>query len=120
MSEPTLVSLEYSPWSAKARWALAHHQVRYRKVAYVPMVAEPWLRWKLRRWSGRVTVPVWIDGERVLTDSLQIAREGERLGRGAPLFPAGCDASREGRNGDPLVWVSLGRGLAGRLIVVTG
>jgi glutathione S-transferase len=97
-SEPTLVYLSYSPWSAKARWALAHHGVGYRKVRYVPMVGEPALRLRMRRPFGRVTVPVWIDGERVLMDSLSIAREAERIGRGTPLFPAGADADIEAWN----------------------
>jgi len=101
MSEPTLVYLSYSPWSAKARWALAHHGISYRKVSYVPMLGEPGLRWRMRRLTGRVTVPVWIDGERVLTDSLEIAREAERLGKGTPLFPAGAD-------GDIEAWNDLG------------
>lgn len=101
MSEPTLVYLSYSPWSAKARWALAHHGVSYRKVPYVPMVGEPALRLRLRRFTGRVTVPVWIDGDRVLTDSLDIAREADRIGQGAPLFPAGADA-------DVHAWNELG------------
>lgn len=104
MSQPTLVYLGYSPWSAKARWALAHHEVSYRKAPYVPMIGEPALRWRMRRLTGRVTVPVWIDGERVLTDSLEIAREAERIGRGAPLFPAGADA-------DVAAWNDLGERL---------
>lgn len=98
MSEPTLVCLSYSPWSAKARWALAHHGVSYRKVQYVPMLGEPALRLRIRRLTGRVTVPVWIDGDRVLTDSLDIAREADRLGHGTPLFPAGADADVEAWN----------------------
>lgn len=97
-SPPTLVYLSYSPWSAKARWALAHHGVEYRKVPYVPMVGEPWLRLRTRRLTGRVTVPVWIDGERVLTDSLEIAREAERIGHGTPLFPAGAETDIEAWN----------------------
>lgn len=98
MSEPTLVYLSYSPWSIRARWALAHHRIPYRKVPYTPMLSEPWLRWKTRQWTGRVTVPVWIDGDRVLTDSLDIARETDRLGHGTPLFPKGRDAEIEDWN----------------------
>jgi glutathione S-transferase len=98
MSEPTLVYLSFSPWSAKARWALAHHGVSYRKQHYVPMLGEPALRLRMRRLRGRITVPAWIDGERVLTDSLDIAREAERIGHGAPLFPAGADADVEAWN----------------------
>lgn len=101
MGEPTLVYLSYSPWSAKARWALAHHGVSYRKRHYVPMLGEPALRLRMRRLVGRVTLPVWIDGDRVLTDSFEIAREAERIGHGTPLFPEGADA-------DVAAWNELG------------
>ena len=111
MSQPTLVYLSYSPWSAKARWALAHHGVSYRKAPYVPMLGEPGLRWRMRKLTGRVTVPVWIDGERVLTDSLEIAREADRIGHGTPLFPAGAEADIDAWNdlGDRMLAVGRAR-----------
>ncbi|MEZ4219546.1 MAG: glutathione S-transferase N-terminal domain-containing protein [Polyangiaceae bacterium] len=84
-----LIHLHYSPWSERARWALDHHGVAVERVEYLPMVGEPWLRWHLGRWRGRVTVPVLIDGIERFDDSLDIARWAEARGKGAPLFPSG-------------------------------
>jgi glutathione S-transferase len=41
-------------------------------VDYVPSLSEPWLRWRLRRPIGRLTVPVLLHDGEPLTDSLQI------------------------------------------------
>lgn len=89
---PTLVGLSYSPWTHKARWALEHHHVRYRFVEYTPMAGEPILRLAARRLTGRVSVPLLLDGGRVVEDSLGIARHAESVGLGAPLFPPGAGA----------------------------
>ena len=35
-----LYSLVYSPWSEKARWALDHHRIAYRRVRYEPVIGE--------------------------------------------------------------------------------
>jgi glutathione S-transferase len=89
----TLVSLAYSPWSQKARWALDHHHVPYRVEPYLPMLGEPLLRARLRRPFGQVTVPVLFTDDGPIADSLAIARYAERMGSGAPLFPlASLDA----------------------------
>lgn len=83
----TLVQIGYSPWSEKARWALDHHRIAYRKVDYLPMVAEPLLRFRLGKLTGPVTVPVLIDRDQIFTDSYTIARHADAVGRGALLFP---------------------------------
>jgi glutathione S-transferase len=83
----TLVQIAYSPWSEKARWALDHHGVRYRKVEYLVMLGEPLLRLKLGKRGGPATVPALIDRDQVFTDSWSIARHAEAVGSGAPLFP---------------------------------
>lgn len=88
MSVPVLFHLPYSPWSERARWALDHHRVVYAKRLHKPMVGEPALRLATRRPIGRVSVPTLIDGGRVFDDSFTIAEHAERIGRGAPLFPA--------------------------------
>ncbi len=85
------VFLHYSPWSERARWALDHHRVQRSDVEYVPMVGEPYLRWKLRRLSGRVTVPLFVDDAGVFADSLDIARHADAIGSGSKLFPAGAE-----------------------------
>jgi glutathione S-transferase len=87
-----LVHLVYSPWSEFARWALDHHGLRYRSRPYVPMVGAPALRLRLRRFSGKVTVPVLFTPHGTLTESTAIARFADRIGKGAPLFPEGRDA----------------------------
>ncbi len=80
-----LYCISYSPWSEKARWALDHHGIDYRAVAYAPILDEPKLRWRLRR-TGVVSVPVFFaDGEAV-EGSDRIARWAEQQGSGAPLL----------------------------------
>lgn len=85
---PTLVHLSYSPWSENARWALDHYGVEHRRVEHVPMIGEPLLRLVARRPFRRVTVPMLLDGPRVLADSWSIARRAEELGSGPTLFAA--------------------------------
>lgn len=82
-----LVGLSYSPWTEKARWALDHHRISYRYAEHVPMLGEPLLRWKARRPTGKVTVPLFVDGGAPVMDSFAIARHVEPRGRGAPLVP---------------------------------
>ncbi len=88
MSTPVLYQIHYSPWSEKARWALAVRGVAYRKVEYLPMIATPLLRARLGRWSGKVTVPaLFVDGT-AYNDSYAIARWAAERGNGPDLFPA--------------------------------
>src|SRR5688572_23771052 len=77
----------FAPWCEKARWALDHHGIPYREREHVPLVGELALRIAARRASGPVTVPLLVDGDAVLMDSVAIARRAEAHGRGAPLFP---------------------------------
>ena len=87
------LAIPYSPWSEKARWALDLRRVPYREEAYVPMLGEPLLRLRLRRFRGKVTVPVlFTEDGRALRDSFDIARFAEEAGQGPTLFPAGRDA----------------------------
>ena len=67
------IALSYSPWSEKARWALDYSKISYDEKAYTSMIGEPWLRLATRKYKGPVTVPVLIDGQRKITDSLDIA-----------------------------------------------
>jgi glutathione S-transferase len=85
----SLVCLSYSPWSEKARWALDHHGLEYRRVEYVPIIGEPLLRLRARKPFGRITVPILFDDGEVLDDSFDIARHADRVGRGSRLFPEG-------------------------------
>ncbi|MCA9538716.1 MAG: glutathione S-transferase [Myxococcales bacterium] len=108
---PILVHLPYSPWSQKARWALDHHALSYRSQTYLPMLGEPWLRAKTKRWSGRLTIPIWIEGEKVVMDSFDIARRADELGERSPLFIAGREAAIDAWNTRSEAMLSAGRAL---------
>ncbi|MBX7194162.1 MAG: glutathione S-transferase N-terminal domain-containing protein [Sandaracinaceae bacterium] len=94
-SRATIVGIPYSPWSLQARWALHLHRVPYRFEAYTPMIGEPVLRARLSRIEGRLvreklSVPILIDGPRVVHDSRAIAElvDEEAVARGErTLFP---------------------------------
>jgi glutathione S-transferase len=88
MRRPTLYQIAYSPWSEKARWALDHHRIDYEKVEYLPMLGAPWLKWRLRgRLRGKLTVPLVLDGDRLVQDSFEIARWADARGGNTPLVP---------------------------------
>lgn len=81
MPPPEFVSLIYSPWSEKARWALEHHQIAYKATAFQPLIGEPGLKLRMRRF-GKLSVPLLYDGERWVTDSFDIARWADAHGEG--------------------------------------
>lgn len=81
------IALAVSPWSEKARFALLHHHIAFHEESYTPGLSEPLLRLRLRKFSGKVSVPVLHDGARYYTDSFEIARFAERNGTGKPLMP---------------------------------
>ena len=83
----TLFHIPFSPWSLKARFALAHHGVTVDTRVYAPVLDELRMRVLLRKVRGRITVPVLFTPEEVLTDSWQIASYAERVGNGSPLMP---------------------------------
>jgi glutathione S-transferase len=89
-----LLGLPYSPWSEKARWALDARKVPYRYRLYEPLIGEPALRIKTKRWRGAVTVPVMTgDDGRVYADSADIARYADAHGEGPALFPKEHEAA---------------------------
>ncbi|MCB9588287.1 MAG: glutathione S-transferase N-terminal domain-containing protein [Polyangiaceae bacterium] len=92
----TLLYLHYSPWSEKAAWALDHHRVLHARKDYLPLLGEPLLRLRVKKWRGPVTVPVLFGGHDVWEDSLSIARYAESVGSGTSLFPGGT-VSLDGR-----------------------
>lgn len=81
MTRPRLIGIIYSPWSARARMALDLAGVDYDYEEYMSQLGEPWLRWRLGRWSGPVTVPVLLTDDGPLTDSFDIARWAAGRGR---------------------------------------
>lgn len=88
MTGRVLYGLGYSPWTAKARWALAHHEVDYTYREYTPMLGELALRFRSRGTGAKATVPLLVTDEGPIGDSFAIARFADRIGRGAPLVPA--------------------------------
>ena len=82
-----LIGLAISPYTEKARWALDHHSVPYRFNEHLVIFGMPALRFKIRRFTGDVTVPVLIEGEHRLLDSFDIARFADERGTSAKLFP---------------------------------
>ncbi|NTX50057.1 glutathione S-transferase family protein [Myxococcus sp. CA039A] len=75
MSQSTILFGEaFSPWTQKARWALEHCGVAFVYREYTPTLSEPALRWRMRQWSGKVSVPVLLAGAQVVRGSWDIAR----------------------------------------------
>lgn len=92
----TIIGIPYSPWSMQARWVFHLHRLPYRFEPYMVMLGEPVLRARLSRIEGRLvreklSVPVLVDGSRVVHDSRAIAEladeEGVRVRGGRTLFP---------------------------------
>lgn len=85
---PALIGEHFSPWSEKARWALDHHGVAYTYREHVPLLGEPLLRFRARRLTRRVSVPLLVTRAGPIPDSFAIARHAEQVGSGERLFPA--------------------------------
>lgn len=93
-----LLHIPFSPWSEKARWALDARAVPYRAVVYQPLLGEPRLRARLKKWRGNVSVPVLFAEGAAVPDSLAIARWADAHGSGPTLFPSGAEARIEAWN----------------------
>ena len=81
-----LIGLKVSPYSERAKWALDHHQLRYRYHEHVVLLEEPYLIWKSGSFS-KATVPMLLTHDGVVTDSYQIAKYSDARGGGSLLFP---------------------------------
>ena len=88
MSErPRLVSIRYSPWSERARWALDHHQIAYRILEHEPFLHELRLR-HLAGWPReRATAPLLLAGGRRYRSGWEIAGYADTAGSGPRLIP---------------------------------
>ncbi|MEZ4286959.1 MAG: glutathione S-transferase [Polyangiales bacterium] len=84
---PELYYLPYSPWSIKARWALDHHRLPYKKHVHLPMVGEAKLRIKAGTLFSAATVPLLITNGDRFKDSWTIARYADEIGEEQTLFP---------------------------------
>ena len=79
-----LYGIAYSPWTAKARWALDHHKIPYRYREHLILFGMPELRWRLKKPFGDYYDRVYFDmaGFEGGTTALNCALEGihpERL-----------------------------------------
>ena len=92
-----LIQLAHSPWTQKARCALAHHGLPFETVEYRPFLDEPGLRLSLARrgqlWPRRVSVPVLLTPDAAVTDSWEIARYADRVGTNTSLIPRANDVA---------------------------
>ncbi len=111
MNRCDFIALPYSPWSEKARWALDHHRIPYEEIEHIPMLGAPWLRARLRRPVGHITVPALWTPETVVRDSLAIARYAESRGQGEALFPDGMDDAIDTWNSRGETLLDAGRAL---------
>lgn len=84
---PQLVVLHVSPWSERARWALDHHGIAFTEIQHAPFLGERKLRKLVGPDQPRATVPVFVDGTTVITQSWDIAAHADRVGTGTPLLP---------------------------------
>jgi glutathione S-transferase len=82
-----LYLMPYSCWSERARWALLHHRFEFSEIEHVPLLGELGLRLRTRRWRGPATVPLLVDGDNPVRESLAIAEYVDALGGQASLFP---------------------------------
>ncbi|GMH36296.1 hypothetical protein BSKO_04164 [Bryopsis sp. KO-2023] len=72
---PVLYSIRFSPWTLKAKWALAHYDAQHTNKEFLSGVTDAILRWKTKNFCGRLTVPILIgEGGVVLTESFEIAQ----------------------------------------------
>ena len=83
-----LIGIHYSPWTIKARWALDLKKNSFQYQEYTPLLSEPSLRLKIRRFRGRISVPVYLDGSLILADSFEIASYADKKGSGPSLVPS--------------------------------
>jgi glutathione S-transferase len=90
---PTLLSLHYSPWSERARWALDYQGVEYRLVQHAPFLGERRLRKVVGKRVERATVPVLVTEDSVLRDSWDIALHADARGSREKLVPSELEAS---------------------------
>ena len=85
MNTLTMYGITYSPWTYKARWALAWHRLDYRYKEYVVMLSKPLLRLRLNRWSKPITAPLAVVNGQILDSSLKIAQWADEQGAGSSL-----------------------------------
>jgi glutathione S-transferase len=88
MPQPKLITIAFSHYCEKARWALDRADIDYVEDAHLPLFSYL----PLKRAGAKRTAPALVtDDGRVLVDSTDILRWCDDRGRGEPLFPDGDD-----------------------------
>lgn len=82
MSAPTLITISFSHYCEKARWALDRAGLAYREEAHLPMLHVP----AVKRARGKRATPVLVTEDGVLTDSTDILAWVDRARPAAKLF----------------------------------
>ena len=101
MALPRLVTITFSHYCEKARWALDRAGVAYTEDGHLPLFA-----WVPALRAGRVrTVPSLVTDDGAITDSTDILRWVDRRSAAPPLFPTG---NREAAELEQLLDVRLG------------
>ncbi len=86
MRKPCLITIAFSHYCEKARWALDRAEVDYVEDAHLPLFSYL----PLMRAGAKRTAPALVTADRaVLVDSTDILRWCDEHGRAEPLFPAG-------------------------------
>ena len=93
MSELRLVTLPFSHFCEKARWALDRAGLAYREDGHMPMLS--WIA--ARRAGGGRTLPVLVTPDGPIGDSTEILAWCDAHGDAEPLFPAGGSLADEVR-----------------------
>lgn len=114
---PELLSLPYSPWSERARFALDVRGVHYVKKHFQPLLGEPALRFRIKKFSGNVTVPVLFTDGGFHTDSLDIAKWANTQGTGPDLFPRDHESDISALHALSESALGAGRGLSLRRVL---
>ncbi|MFU8805852.1 MAG: glutathione S-transferase family protein [Bradymonadaceae bacterium] len=83
MTENILITIGFSHYCEKARWALDRSGVSYREEKYLPMFHLA----ATTRAARQRTVPILIAGGNAIADSTDILYFADREGSGAKLFP---------------------------------
>ncbi len=82
-----LITVRFSHYCEKARWALDRAGLAYREESHVPIISWPAT---IGAGGGR-TVPVLVTPGKVLADSTEILRWLDGQSHAPPLFPAGAE-----------------------------
>lgn len=88
MATPVLYALPYSPWSRKAMWALAAHEVAVEVRPYKPLIGELGLRYRSGAFFEKPSVPQLTTDDGPLRSSWAIAAWSAGQVEGGGLIPA--------------------------------